>query len=98
LREGLNIFPDKAQIRGFYILTAIFGLFLTYGMMQGMTFLAGLPLVFIILMLMVFRLDLIVFAAVLITPFSINLAQTSIGIGVSLPSEPLMFGLFVIFG
>ncbi len=97
MREGLNIFPDKAQIRGFYILTAIFGLFLTYGMLQGMTFLAGLPLVFIILMLMVFRLDLIVFAAVLITPFSINLAQTSIGIGVSLPSEPLMFGLFVIF-
>ncbi|MBK7887088.1 MAG: hypothetical protein IPJ86_07250 [Bacteroidetes bacterium] len=97
MREGLNIFPDKTQTRWFYILTALFGVFLTYGMLQGMTFLAGLPVVFFILMLMVFRLDLVVFAAVLITPFSINLAQTSIGIGVSLPSEPLMFGLFVIF-
>ena len=46
---------------------------------------------------MIFRLDAIIFLSVLITPLSLNLAQTSIGIGVSLPSEPLMFALFIIF-
>jgi len=35
--------------------------------------------------------------AVLITPLSINLAKTSLGIGVSLPSEPLMFGIMLLF-
>lgn len=97
MQKGLNISPYREQIRWFYFLTAAFGLLLTAGILQGMTFLAGLPIVFFILLLMIFRLDLIVFAAVIITPFSINLAHTSIGIGVSLPSEPLMFGLFIIF-
>lgn len=58
---------------------------------------AGLPVFFLICMLMIFRLDLIAFFSVIITPFSINLAHTSVGIGVSLPSEPLMFGLFLLF-
>ncbi len=62
-----------------------------------MLFFAGLPVFFFILLLLIFRLDLVTFAAVLVTPLSINLAHTSVGIGMSLPSEPLMFGLFIIF-
>lgn len=58
---------------------------------------AGLPVFFMVCLIMIFRLDLIAFFSVIITPFSINLAQTSVGIGVSLPSEPLMFGIFMLF-
>ncbi len=88
---------SKDQLQWFYALVALFALFLGWGMLKGMVFLAGLPVVFFILLLMIFRLDAIIFLSVLITPLSLNLAQTSIGIGVSLPSEPLMFALFIIF-
>ena len=88
---------SKDQLNWFYALVALFALFLGWGMLKGMVFFAGLPVVFFILLLMIFRLDSIIFLSVLITPLSLNLAQTSIGIGVSLPSEPLMFALFIIF-
>ena len=58
---------------------------------------AGLPILFLIGLWMVFRLDVAIFFSVFITPLSINLAETKLGIGVSLPSEPLMFSLFLLF-
>lgn len=88
---------SKDQLKWFYALVGLFAVLLGWSFMNGMLFMTGLPVVFLMMLLMVFRLDLIAFFAVLITPFSINLAQTSIGIGVSLPSEPLMFALFLIF-
>ena len=88
---------SKDQLRWFYAITILFSLLLGWGIMNGMMYLAGLPVVFLIFLLLIFRLDLIVFLSVIITPFSINLAQTGVGIGVSLPSEPLMFALFLIF-
>ncbi|MBL7922825.1 MAG: O-antigen ligase family protein [Bacteroidia bacterium] len=88
---------SKSQLHWFYALVILFGAFLTWGILKGMMFMAGLPVVFLILLLMVFRLDLMVFFAILVTPFSLNLAHTSVGIGVSLPSEPLMFALFLVF-
>lgn len=86
-----------SQLRWFYGITALFALTLCFAIMEGMMIMAGLPLVFLLLLIMIFRLDLAVYFAVLVTPFSLNLAHTGIGIGVSLPSEPLMFGLFMIY-
>ncbi|MBK7683160.1 MAG: hypothetical protein IPJ26_12185, partial [Bacteroidetes bacterium] len=73
---------SKDQLNWFYALVALFALFLGWGMLKGMVFLAGLPVVFFILLLMIYRLDSIIFLSVLITPLSLNLAQTSVGIGV----------------
>lgn len=88
---------QKSDLRWFYILTAAFAVFAAAGFVKGLPVVAGLPVIFLVILLTVFRLDLVVFLAVLATPLSINLAHTSIGIGVSLPSEPLMFGLFLIY-
>lgn len=87
----------KNELRWFYGLTGLFALMLAFATQQGMMVFAGLPVLFLLLLIMIFRLDQAVYLAVLLTPFSINLAHTSIGIGVSLPSEPLMFGLFLIY-
>ncbi|CAN5640132.1 hypothetical protein BH11BAC2_BH11BAC2_07720 [soil metagenome] len=91
--KGLN----KDQLRWFYFLTGFFMLFSAIAIVKGFLFITGLPVVFFILLLTVFHLDTVAFLAVFVTPLSINLAKTSIGIGVSLPSEPIMFGLFLIF-
>lgn len=56
-----------------------------------------IPIVAAILIVSVYRMDLMFFFCALITPLSINLQKTPLGIGVSLPSEPLMFGLMLIF-
>ncbi|MFM7053714.1 MAG: O-antigen ligase family protein [Bacteroidota bacterium] len=60
-------------------------------------FLLGIPVALAIVLLAIYRMDLMLLLCVALTPFSLNLQQTSIGIGVSLPSEPLMFGLLLIF-
>ncbi|MDQ3050683.1 MAG: O-antigen ligase family protein [Bacteroidota bacterium] len=44
-----------------------------------------------------YRMDLLMLFAVVVTPLSINLARTGLGIGVSLPSEPLIFGVMILF-
>jgi putative inorganic carbon (hco3(-)) transporter len=53
--------------------------------------------VLIIITAGIYRLDLLMLFAVVTTPLSINLAKTGLGIGVSLPSEPLIFGVMVLF-
>ena len=88
---------SRDQIKYFYSITACFAIVLGLSILKGMLFMAGLPVFFMICLIMIFRLDLIAFFSVIVTPFSINLAHTSIGIGVSLPAEPLMFGIFMLF-
>lgn len=88
---------SRNDLNWFYFLTGIFAIAAAYGFIKGMPVVAGLPVFFLLLLITIFRLDTIVFLAVFITPLSINLAQTNIGVGVSIPSEPLMFGLFIIY-
>lgn len=55
------------------------------------------PAVLLIIVTGLYRVDLLMFFAVAITPLSINLAKTGLGIGVSLPSEPIIFGIMLLF-
>lgn len=56
-----------------------------------------LPAVLLIIVAGLYRLDLLMLFTVCITPISINLAKTDLGIGVSLPSEPIIFGIMLLF-
>ena len=56
-----------------------------------------LPIVFIILFFYIFSLDVIVFLIVFLTPLAINIRDFDLGVGISLPTEPLMFGVLIIF-
>lgn len=88
---------EGTQQRIFWVLTIFSSAVMAFGLMKGWWFVASLPVVFILLSLFVFRLDHVFYLSVLITPLSLNLAHTSVGIGVSLPSEPLMFLLFLVY-
>lgn len=91
-----GIFQEGHQ-RWFYLLISVYAALLTYSLLQGWTFVAGTPFLLLIGLWMVFRLDVALFFSVFITPLSINMAETKLGIGVSLPSEPLMFAIFLLF-
>jgi O-antigen ligase len=88
---------DQKKVVWFYILTILIASLTAYGYVKGYNVVLASPLLLILTIAAIFRFDLVIYLAVLVTPFSINLAETGIGIGVSLPSEPLMFGIFVIF-
>lgn len=96
LFNRFGFLKDSGQ-RWFFLLISIYAALLTYSLLQGWTFMAGTPILLLIGLWMVFSLDIAVFFGVFVTPLSINLAETKLGIGVSLPSEPLMFALFLLF-
>ena len=56
-----------------------------------------LPIVLIILFFYIFSLDVIVLLIVFLTPLAINIRDFDLGVGISLPTEPLMFGVLIIF-
>ncbi len=88
---------EKSRVIWFYILTILIASLTAYGYVKGYIVALAAPFLLILTIAAIFRFDLLIYLAVIVTPFSINLAQTGIGIGVSLPSEPLMFGIFLIF-
>jgi hypothetical protein len=88
---------DKRKVVWFYILTILIAWISAFGYIKGYNYALGSPFLLILILAAIFRFDLLIYLAVLVTPFSINLAKTGIGIGVSLPSEPLMFGIFLVF-
>ena len=56
-----------------------------------------MPVVVATIILAFNRLDQFMLAVVFLTPLSLNLQKTSLGIGVSLPAEPLIFGIMILF-
>lgn len=56
-----------------------------------------IPLALLALYYFIFRLDIILMLVVLATPLAINLNDKGFGIGVSLPTEPLLVGVLIIY-
>jgi putative inorganic carbon (hco3(-)) transporter len=57
----------------------------------------AIPFVILLLILYIFSLDNILLLITFVTPFAINLKEAEFGISISLPSEPLMFGVLLLF-
>ncbi len=86
--------------RGKKLFFLITGLFLTAGIIaivKDQVFFLLVPVVIYIAMLAIFRMELLALFCAFVTPLSLNLNKTSLGIGISLPADPLMFGLFILF-
>lgn len=56
-----------------------------------------LPIGIVILLMYIFALDKLILFIVFLTPLAINVTSFDVGLGVSLPTEPLMFGVLIIF-
>ncbi|NVO19375.1 MAG: O-antigen ligase family protein [Bacteroidetes bacterium] len=55
------------------------------------------PLAIFLILLYIFSLDKVIFLAVLATPLAIDLGYYELGASISVPSEPLLFGVMLIF-
>jgi len=80
-----------------YVLSAVFISLNCYLIYREIYWLLLLPVLMVILYLYFYSLDKILLLITLVTPPAINIMQFEFGVGVSLPSEPLMFGVLIMF-
>lgn len=81
-----------------YIIVALFVAIGLFFVVKKDTYLAfALPAVVGILLLYVFSLDKVLLLISLLTPLSINIETVAGGLAVSLPSEPLLAGVLILF-
>ncbi|MDZ7741390.1 MAG: O-antigen ligase family protein [Bacteroidota bacterium] len=89
---------EKAKENWVYIVAGLFIAFNCYLLTKDLYYGLVLPLVFFIVLFYVVALDKVILFITFLTPIAINIQNMDFGLGVSLPTEPLMFGVLVMFG
>jgi len=89
---------EKSKIVWVYLLTAIFLVVNFYLVLEkDVYWLFLLPIALVILVYYLISLDKILLFITFLTPFAVELRGMEGGLGVSLPTEPLMFGVLLLF-
>ncbi len=91
------LFGNKRGITILYVLSAIFIGMNCYLIYRDIYYLLFLPPFLVILYLYFYSLDKILLLIVMVTPVAINITQFEFNVGISLPSEPLMLGVLLLF-
>ncbi len=85
------------KLRWFYLFSGLFILLNSLLIVKEFYWGIAIPVAIIIALMYLFWLDKLLLFIVLVTPIAINIADSELGIGISLPSEPLMVGVMIIF-
>lgn len=85
------------KLRWFYLLSGLFILLNSLLIVKEFYWGIAIPVAIIIALMYLFWLDKLLLFIVLVTPLAINFADSELGFGISLPSEPLMVGVMIIF-
>ena len=88
---------ETTKIRWVYAISAIFIALNMYFIIRDIYWTLMIPLLAILLYLYFYKLDVIVLFIAFVTPIAINVTDSEFGVGVSVPSEPLMAGVLALF-
>jgi putative inorganic carbon (HCO3(-)) transporter len=88
---------DKIKLKWIYILSAIFIVLNVAFMINEFYWFSLLPVLFLLIILFFFALDRLLLFIVFLTPFAININDFDSNLGLSLPTEPLLFGVLCLF-
>jgi len=89
---------EKNKRNWIYIISGIFLVLMSYFIVEEKFWIsAAIPGFLILAYLYVYELDKVVLLAAFFTPLAVRLSDMDNGVSVSLPTEPLMFGIMVIF-
>ena len=88
---------EKSKLIWVYLLSGLFIAFNTLLIVNNFYWGALLPVIIFILLLYFISLDKIILLITFSTPIAINVRDLDFGIGISLPTEPLMFGVLLFF-
>ncbi len=91
--------PERKSILWVYGLSAIFIALNAYFIATEQYLFSLVPIVLLVVLITIFALDKLFFGIVLLTPLSLPLYELVHGLdfNMSLPTEPLLFGLLIIF-
>jgi putative inorganic carbon (HCO3(-)) transporter len=88
---------EKTKTSWVYLISAVFIALNSYFMVRDMFWPMVIPLVIIILYFYLYKLDVILLVITLTIPFAVNMTDSEFGVGVSMPAEPMMLGVLIVF-
>jgi putative inorganic carbon (HCO3(-)) transporter len=94
------VFQAKSKVALFYLISTLFILLNAYFLVSKHSMIINaLPFAFVIAMLTIFAFDKLLYLVVLCTPLSLPLSELVKGLPINmyLPTEPLLFGILLIF-
>ena len=89
--------PETFKLRLIYGLSFCFLLLNIFFIVHEFYWFSLLPLVLIVVLLAIYATDNLLLIVVFLTPVAVNLQKLDFGVGVSLPTEPIMFGIMLLF-
>ncbi|HSN50055.1 MAG TPA: O-antigen ligase family protein, partial [Bacteroidales bacterium] len=89
--------PERTKVRWVYIISMIFVMLNAYLMIRDVYWALFIPVLLILLFMFFYSMDKILLLVAFLTPLAINMQDSEFGIGISLPTEPLLFGVLLIF-
>jgi putative inorganic carbon (hco3(-)) transporter len=87
----------KTKVKWFYLLSGIFILLNSLLIVKEVYFGILIPVIIIVGLMYIFWLDKLLLFIVFLTPLAINIVDSEIGFGVSIPTEPLLVGILLLF-
>jgi len=88
---------EKNKLRWVYVLSALFIALNAYLVVKEHYWGFLLPVVLALLLLYVYSLDKVLLIITFLTPLAINVRDFEYNLGISLPTEPLLFGVLLFF-
>ncbi len=88
---------ERAKLLWVYGASAVFIAANAYLFLHDKLWGLAVPFVLLLLILYIFSLDNILLLITFLTPFAVNIKEEEFGIGISLPTEPLLFGVLLLF-
>ena len=85
------------KVKWFYLVSGLFLLLNSILIVRENYWGIFIPVLLIIGLMYIFWLDKLLLFIVFLTPLAVNIADKEMGIGVSIPSEPLMVGVLILF-
>ena len=88
---------EKYKVYVVYAVSIAFIALNLYLIIQDKYYALLTPIVLIFLFLYIFSLDKLILLITFLTPIAVNYKDPDLGIGITLPTEPLMLGVLVVF-
>ncbi len=88
---------DDLKRKYLYLFSGAFLLIIAAAILFEFLYLLAIPLAIIGVTMLIYRTEWLVLSMAFLTPLAVNLEQLNLGIGMSLPTEPIIFGLMVLY-
>jgi len=90
-------FLERYKVVWVYLFSLAYILLNAYMVYRDYYYSLAIPVVLVLLYFYFTRLDWILLLIAFSTPIAVNMVQYELGVGISIPTEPLLFGVFLIF-